>query len=540
MAFKESFTEEEKNVLLSFCSNVDKPIFVLRNLPEVIKGALFSRYSRSAKGLRRLLLDDFINSEEGGFKDIVESGGQSGVNQALAIQKAQEFYTRILDGFGDDSIGELGGAHLACEQVSIIATKILEDPRIGGSPLEKSTRYIRFDDKVDAKYRFCREPAIMASKHAKLYEDTCNMLFDTYSKLLDILMERFKKIIPKEEKASDRAYNFSIRAKACDALRGMLPASTMTNMGIFGNGRFFDSLIIRLRTYPLKEMHELADQIQGELNTAIPSFVRRAMPNHLFFPAFKSFLDDTRIAVENKSKELTGDVAPEPAKEDVTLVDYDADAEEKVISAILYPNTNLSLSQLRKLVKEMSTEKRLEVIKEYCSHRTNRRHKPGRALENVHYTFDILADYGSFRDLHRHRMLTQERQQLSPEHGYYVSPDVKEAGVEKEYTQALEKAAEAHKIISADLPREAQYVVPLAYNIRWYFKMTLREVYWLSELRSTPQGHPTYRYVAQEMYKRVKEVHPALAEYMKFVDMNDYELARIGAEMERDQNKHLI
>ncbi len=536
---QDTFTDEEKNILEPFVSNVDRPIFVLRNLPEVIKGALFSRYSRSKKGLRRLLLDEFILNRETAFQEIAsfaKHSTSSGNDQALAIEKAQAFYDRILDGYGDDSIGELGGAHLACEQVSNVASKFLEDSRIGGSPLEKSTRYITFDTKINNEYMFVKEPTLMASRFRELYLETNNMLFDTYAKIIEPMKQWIMKTTPQQGGVPDKAYAFSVRAKACDTLRGLLPASAMTNVGIFGNGRFFENLIIKLCSNPLKEMQLLADMMQKELDTVIPSFVRRAQPGHRHFSPFKDYFSSTRASTE---KHAAGMCKGEQPKHDaaVELVDYDRDAEPRVLAAMLYPHTNLSFSQLLAKVKAMTDSQKEKVIRDYIGERSNRRHKPGRALEHVYYTFDLLCDYGSFRDLHRHRMLTQERQLLSCDHGFHTPPELKKAGLAPEYESALQKAKKAFDGIRKEHPREAQYVVPFAYRIRWYFKINLRALYWLSELRSTPQGHPTYRYIAQEMARLAKQAHPLLARYMTFVDNSDYELGRMDAEVKKERKK---
>lgn len=547
----EPFTEEEKKLLLRFITNVDKRVFVLRNLPEVIKGALFSRYSRSAKGLRRLLLDEFILNPEIGFAEIASYAEKSGMEQILAIQKAQEFYDRILDGYGDDSIGELGGAHLAIEDISNIATKFIQDCRIGGSPLEKSTRYIYFNDKVDGKYRFLREQTIMESEFAELYESTCNMLFDTYSVLVPKMVDFFTSKFPRARDTSDRAYNFSIRARACDALRGLLPASTLTNMGVFGNGRFFENLIIKMRCHELAEIRLLADESQEELDKVIPSFVRRSRPEHKHFSAFREFIASREIALR-KITENAMDKTESTAENiiisnisdksgnkpsGVELVDYDNLAEEKIVASSLYAYSSLPMHKIREKVHSMSSEERLNILKTCVANRSNRRHKPPRSFENAYYTFDILADYGAYRDLHRHRMLTQERQELSIEHGYELPPEIIEAGCEAEFCRALETAADSYKKIKPKFPRQAQYIVPFAYRIRWYMTVNLRSAFWFSELRSIAQGHPSYRKIAQEIYLRIREVHPALADLPNFVDMQDYELGRLEQEKKNAEKK---
>jgi thymidylate synthase ThyX len=526
------FTEEEKQVLGPFVSNFDKPVFVLRNLPEVIKGALFSRYSRSTKGLRRLLIDEFIKGSDSGFSDLVQTQDSGLFN----VKKAQDFYDRILDGYGDDSIGELGGAHLAFENISILATKVLEDARIGGSPLEKSTRYVYFDTKVDGDYMFYKEPVIMESRYADLYLEMNRTLFSTYSKLIDPMMDYLKEHYPKQDNVPESAYKFTLRAKACDALRALLPASTLTNMGIFGNGRFFENLIIKMRNEELSEMQNIAQNMQEELDVTIPSFVRRGSPSNQFYKPYEEFIWKTRENVKKLATQKTAGIEIKQSEESI-LVDYDTDAEEKAIAAILYPQSNLSLHQLRELVTWMSTEERSQIIDAYCTPRTNRRHKPRRAFENVYYTFDLCADYGVYRDLHRHRMITQERQDLGVKHGYITPPEILLAGLNEEYTQCMKAASDCYTQIAKEFPKEAQYVVPLAYRIRWYITCNLRQLYWLCELRSVPQGHQNYRRIVQKMYTDVKRVHPLLVKHMTFVDMNDYSLGRLTSEIEKEKRQ---
>lgn len=522
----EEFTEEEKEILKPFFTNLDKPVFALINLPETVKGALFSRYSRTNKSLRRTLLDEFIKKPEMGFKEIVGFQVANGTNQVIAIQKAEEFYDRILVGFGDESVAELGGAHLAVENISNIATKVIEDSRIGISPLEKSTRYVYFNEKVDGQYKYFRDPDLMDSKFADLYIHTCDFLFDTYSKLIDpmgkFVMERF----PQEE-ASDRAYAAAVRAKVCDIIRVLLPVATLTNVGLFGNGRAYEYLLTKMFAHPLKEIPLLAKSMQDELGKVIPSFVKRATSQ--FGIETGKYLSDTRIGMEKLSKDIL-EKETVPERPHLTLVKWDDEAEVKVVAAMLYTYSQLPMDKLIELVKQMSEEQRKLIIKEYLSRRANRKHKAGRALENTHYTFDICANYGIYRDLHRHRILTQERQDLTVRNGYDTPKEIIEAGFQKEFDEAMNLSKEAFEKIFPVFPKQAQYLVAMGFRLRWYFTLSLREVYFLTELRSGQQGHPDYRKIAQQMFTKVKEVHPNLAEFIKFVDMKDYPLGRIEGE----------
>ncbi len=535
----ESFTPEEQELLRPFVTNLDSNIFVFTNLPEVIKGALFSRYSRAAKGLRRLLLDEFILNPEVGFQNVVNVSKETSANQVLAIQKAQDFYDRILDGYGDDSIGELGGAHVAIENISVVATKAIEDCRIGGSPLEKSTRYVLFDKKLNGQYLFYSEPTLLSSEFKQVYLDIINLLFDTYSRLVEPMMLFLQQSTPREEGVTDTAYKSSLRAKACDLLRSLLPAGHTTNMGVFGNGRFFENLLIKMRCNELAEVREMADKMQAELNKVIPSFVRRAAPNHRHFIPFQKFYQETAKGMKAiASRQLSS--IPHHAAEPVELVEYDIDAEIKVIASMLYPYCHHPMSQLKRFVRSLSAEEREKIVDEYVGRRENRRHKPGRALEHAYYKFDMLTNFAVYKDLERHRMLTQERQDFTVYHGYEMPKEFVDAGFEREFRACMESAKDAFLQIASKYPKEAQYVVPYAYRIRWYNLINLRGVYWMSELRSQRQGHPDYRRVAQQMYVKIRAVHPLLVKYMKFVDMNDYSLARLEAEMRQEKKQQTL
>jgi thymidylate synthase ThyX len=548
----EYFTEEEIELLKPYFTNTDKDIFVLRNLPEVVKGALFSKYSRSTKSLRRLFLDEFLKDQKAGFKELVTFQKEQGIELETAIQKAEDFYNRILDGFGDDSIAELGGSHVACENISNIAAKFLENSRIGGSPLEKSTRYVFFDKKVNGKYLYYREPKIMNSRFADEFIETMDYLFETYSKLIEPIksfvqekspIEEFNFLVNpftgeekkfteiKDEKMIERAkkaYNSSVKAKACDILRYLLPAATLTNLGFFGNGRFFEYLIRKCYSQPLKEIQCIGKEMHHELNHEIYAFIRRAK--------FDEFISNTL----NDLFEFVPKIVKEKkfsSNKRVELIDFEKNAEEKVLAAMLYPFSRHSMKELREIVSKMSENEKKQLIEAYLKRRRHRRDKPGRALETTYYHFDLLADFGAYRDLQRHRILTQERQELTVVHGFETPKELIEAGFKEEFEDCMKKSADLYFKIFEKFPREAQYVVPFAYKIRWHVNLNLREAYHLIELRSSKQGHPSYRKICHEMFYEIKKVHPLLVEFMKFVDLNDYPLGRFEAEVRKQHHR---
>lgn len=533
MQMSEEFSDVQLKILERYVTNIKGNIFVLRNLPEVIKGALFSRYSRSSLGLRSLLIKEFIQGEETAFDTIVAFHGQEEnvEEQTVAIKKAQNFYDRILDGYGDDSIGELGGAHLAIENISMIAAKMLEDSRIGGSPLEKSTRYIYFDQKVNGEYLYYREPILMTSAYRKIYLDTCDMLFDTYSQLIPPLTEKIEAQFPKDSEISKTAYVAALRAKVLDCLRGLLPAGTLTNMGIYGNGRFWESLLHKLHCQNLTELQEIGKQSSAELGKVIPSFIRRADLSHKNHRAYTQFYEsmqgDLKVVAEHHFIPKT------ETKSGVRLINYDPQAVVKVAAALLYTCSDVSLNDLQVYCRKLADEEVAKILDAACAARENRRHKSPRGLEHAHFTFEIVGDFGIYRDLHRHRMLTQERQFLSCEYGYTIPPEIIDTDLEARYRHAIDQAKLAYDRIAEELPEEAQYVVPMAFNVRWYFDINLRALQWLCELRSSAAGHPNYRYVAQEMAKQVIATFPQFERFFKFVDYEGYEMGRLGQEQRK-------
>ena len=468
----EEFTENQIAILQKYVTNTSSNIFAVRNLPEVIKGALFSRYSRSSLGLRSLLLKDFITNDETMFDDIVGKIDGAADDQAVAIQKAQNFYDRILDGYGDDSIGELGGAHLAIENISMIAAKSVEDRRIGGSPLEKSTRYIYFDQKQGGEYLFYREPILMTSAFRDLYIDTCNDLFDTYGQLIPILSEVMEKKSPKEPDVSKTAYTAALRAKVLDCLRGLLPASTLTNMGVFGNGRFFESMLQTLGCETLTELQEIGKKGSTELAKVVPSFIRRSDPSNKHFQSYQTFKEEMGASLKNFSVQHTSSMSTS-VPEGVRLIDYDSDDVVNVVAALLFSSSSCSLNEITEHVKTLPTDEIERILDAAASGRGNRRHKSPRGLEHASFTFEIVADYGIYRDLQRHgRILTQERQLLTCNNDYYIPDEIAGTEMEKPYRDALDRAKIAYDQMAQELPEEAQYVVPMAYNIQWYFHLS--------------------------------------------------------------------
>ena len=526
----EHFTSEEVKVLNQYFTNVDKPVFGLINLPDVIKGALFARYSRSNKSLRRLFLDEFYSKSV----DIEENTSIGNVNEGAA-RRAVSLYDKMILDFGDDSVAQLGGAHLACEQVSNILTKIIEKGRIGAY-LEQSTRYVYYNEKINGKYHYVIPPELKGTESESLYCTHIDSLFDAYTDILQKLIPVLKQKYPQSDKQSEKAWESIIRAKACDIVRGLLPASTRSNLGIFASGQSYEYLLVKMYASKNAEVIQYADMILEELRKIIPSFLTRVDIEDRG-KLWTKYIKDIENQLSEKSASLLENNNPlSKGQQDnqVELIDWDTDAEEKILKSILFEYSFASNKEIEERIKKMSREEKNTLIQQYCGNRQNRRHKPGRAFEMSPYHFEILSDYGAFRDLQRHRILTIQWQKLSPQNGYVIPVELEEyPELKARYEQALVSSENIYHKLCLNFNDElAQYAIPFAYRLRYQISMNLRAAFHFIELRSQKQGHYSYRKICIDMYNLIlnKAQHKIVAGCMKFVDTNFYDLAREDAE----------
>jgi len=532
--FSKVIAIEQENILKNFFSNTNKNVFVLKNMPEVLKGALLSRYSRSSLPLRDLFIKEYVNNEEfdiSKYMENLQSFDQS--QSALNTEKAKKFYSKWLAMYGDDSIAELSGIHIAVENISVLATKSIEDRRIGISPLEKSTRYVRFDDKVDGKYQYYRDPEVIASKYGAAYITTLDLMFETYSTLLEPMSEYFRNKFPKPEDVSDTAYATSIRAKACDTLRGLLPAATLTNMGFLANGRAVEYLLTKMYATPLTEVKEIAKEIHAESQSFIGNFVERLETESGIQNL--DYYTELEKSSWKLGEEFRYDKPTKLNNRYVHMTEYDKDGESKIIASTLFQATNLPYESLLQKSYSMSPKQKGEIIDNIIGLRKARWNRPPKSFEEIYYSFEILSDMGAYKDLMRHRVLSSYKQLFTTELGYLVPAEIIEAGFEKQYSSPMDLADNLYQMMKTDFPFQAQYLTGHGHLLRWRLKMNLREAYHLCELRSSPQGHPSYRLIAQEIYKLIESVHPTLARGMKFVNMQDPGLERLSAEVRKEQ-----
>jgi thymidylate synthase ThyX len=519
----ESFTDEERERLAPYFTNADRHVFALTNLPETVKGALFARYSRSAKSLRRLFLEEFADNVRAAGDRHPRIGG-------AGVERAERLYARVFNEYGDDSVAQLGGAHIACEYVSNVLTKVLEWGRLAAY-LEQSTRYVPYTDKLHGRWRYHIPEEIPAGALRERYAATMDAAFECYAKWIGPMQEHFGRRYPKSAADSDAVHRSAIRAKALDTLRGMLPAATQSNLGIYGTGQAFEALLLRMRANPLLEIRSCADEMLTELRKVIPAFlVRVDQPDR--GGTWSAYLAHACQETASAAAAIVDDVMPEPRPE-VSLTDFDPEGEVKIVASALYAVSDLPDDQLMGIARRLSATERASILRAYVGDRANRRHRPGRAFERATYRFDILTDYGAFRDLQRHRLLTLEWQPLGPQHGYVEPEAISEAGAGDDWARVMDGSAGLYDAIAeAGLKEVAPYAVAMAYRVRFYMEMNAREAMHVIELRSAPQGHPAYRRVCQEMHRLIAEQagHRAAADAMRFADHSEVELERLSAE----------
>ncbi|QPJ61110.1 MAG: hypothetical protein G3M70_04080 [Candidatus Nitronauta litoralis] len=530
----EELTDREKEILKPYLTDVEARVFSISNLnPEVI-GAALARYSRAPTGFKETVAREFLNPD-GTPNDV----------------KGSEMIDRVVNKFGDESVAELAVAPLCIEEVSNLMTKVIEDCRIGGSPIEESTRYVLYDQKRQGRWRYVRPKAIMESGLADQYVSTMEFLFETYAGLVEPMKDLFRKRLTAddfkieverpegnvlagaselqddgERKAHRIAYGFTIRSAACDVIRCILPASTQANVGLVGNGRFFSSLISKLMTHPLGEANELAPEIRDALNHLIPTFIKRADE--------KPYLKNIDQNMRRLATDLFKDESIESSPEVVLLEDTPGDNFVNILASMLFPYVQHPTAQIRRVVSQLSQEKQQEIFNAYVGERKSKRDRPGRGFEHGYpIQFDIVAGFAEYRDLQRHRMLTQQRQNMGVLLGYSVPEEIEEVGSGDVVQECFQRSESLfHDLKRAGLEQEAQYASLFNHFIRWNMGMNLRELQHFCELRTQKAGHPKYRRACQTMARLYLKKHPEMEPVLNFVDYNDYDGGITRAEQE--------
>lgn len=521
----DELTGYEKGLLKPYLSDVDANVFTLENLnPEVIGGAL-ARYSRAPTGLKETVVREFLNSD----------GTPNNV-------KGSQMIDRVVNKFGDESVAELAVAPLCIEETSNLMTKVIEDCRIGGSPIEESTRYVLYDVKKNGRWRYVCPDNILESQLGEKFTGNMDFLFETYAEMVEPMQNLFRKRLTKEAfeieverngeiqkaglpelqdeneiKAHRTAYNFTIRSAACDVIRCVLPACTQANLGLVGNGRFYSGLISKLMMSDLFEARQLAESIRKALNTQIPTFIKRA--------GYNPYTAENNRTMRKLCQELFVSEPIEPSAEVVLLEDATEDQHTNLLANMIFPYVRHSTRQIRNVILSLPEEKKKQIFDAYIGSRKTRRDRPGRALEYGYpVQYDILAGFAEYRDLQRHRMLTQQRQDLGVDLGYSIPEEIAEVGMAEKVQECFERTESLHRDLKrAGFYQEAQYATLFNHYTRWNMGMNLRELGHFAELRTQKAGHPKYRRTAQMMARLYLERHPEMEAVLRFVDYNDYD-----------------
>lgn len=502
-------TDEGKHYLRDVVTNTDESTYAFTDkLSQVTIAAAMARLSRRGDDMRVTILDEFAEN----------------------AHKDEQLLKRVITAYGDDSVQQLAGQHIVVENASNLLTKKLEWGRLA-SYLEQSTRYIFFDQKdAQGNYRYFIPPEFNR-KHRQVYLSAMDFIFDTYSTLVRQLTDyvRQHSTVPKKEQ--DVAWKGATRAQACDAARGVLPVATTSTVGIYASGQALESLIMHLLADELPEARKIGNDILHESRKVLPVFLERADKPERGGAAIAFKAETTK-----NTRRLAADMLPDSysaSDQPVTLTDWWPKNELDLVADMLYEHSQLSLEEIRQVVNGWKYDAKAKVIQTYIGDRLNRRHKPGRALEKAHYSWDILCDYGIFRDLQRHRIVDDmEWQKLTPRYGYEIPSLVDEAGLSELYEQCFDKSLELYSYLQTNgFDLASQYAVLLGHRMRWKVTYNAREAFHLHELRTSPQGHPGYRKLVKQMHEKLCEVHPLIGEGMKFVNKDeDPELTRLAAE----------
>ena len=404
---------------------IKRRIYTLTNLPPEVVAVAFAKCSRSSEPFDKIAAE-------------------------LNADSSRKFHEKWVVGYGHSSVAEHAVLSIALENISILATKVIEDNRLA-SFTEKSTRYQVFDK--EHYYKPNLNP-----KMKKLYEATSDFIMNTYTKLLPKMTEFFRKKFPE-------AKEIEIKNLTCDVMRYFLPVSSLTNMGMTINARNLEWGIVKLLTHPIKEIQEIGEEIKEAALKITPTLIKYTKPSE--------YLNETNKSLEKLSEKIGNNIEN---KEGVTLVEYDKDAENKLLAALLYRNSKLPYAQIKEKIKSMTKEEKEQIIDEALK-RLDKFDKPLRELEHIYYTFDVLMDYGGFRDVQRHRIATQTNQDFTVEHGYETPKELEEANIKKEFDECMQKAKETYNKIKEEFPKQAQYIIPLAYRKRVLMTMNLRTLF---------------------------------------------------------------
>ncbi len=518
---KNNLSPDDKIILDYFFTNTDKDIFATKNFHPEVWALMQGRYSRSKDGLRESFLE-LLKEDKNNFDLLVQeikktSGGQATKH---TIDKAIKFMEKWVLGYGHSSIAEGAIIGLCLENVSILATKVIEDNRLS-SFCEKSTRYVSFE-----RSSFYIDKELEQSKYNEKVKNLLDYLFETYTNLQQPVLQYVEKVSPLQKDVNVSAWQRACASRRFDAIRYLLPTCTKTSLGWTVNARQLSHAISKLLSHPLKEMNEIGETVKQEASKILPSLLKFSDKSEYFIETEKEMTDFAKnFEVDDNDYNNKVDLIKGPENEDI------------IIASILYKYKSNSFQSILEKIKSMTPQEKQEIFDKYLG-KMKEFDNPLRELEHSLFVFDIIMDYGAFRDLQRHRICSQTNTLLNTDLGYDIPQDIINAGVEKEYVNAMDKAQEVFNEINKEFPLQAQYILPLGFRKRFLVSMNLREIHHLVKLRTTPMAHDSYRRIAYKIYETVKQKYPLLSKYI-VCNYSQEELGRLKSEQKTEQRKNL-
>lgn len=543
-----AWSQEARWALTPFVTSLEESVYSFRShlLPPQLLGALFSRASRAKGDLREILWNEY-------FSPILHADEQTEENVKLAAElkeiidfhyahqkppynteRAYHFFAKWLAQYGDDSIAQMASTNLVAAGLSQPAIKFLEDQRVGVSPIEKSTRYVDYGVKLHGRYLYYTDPRFAEWGLKEEYEQTMDSLFGAYSEQLPLLIDKLQLEYPEEKRSV-------LEKKAFDILRGLLPLSALSQVAFHGNAQAFKYMIDRCAEHSLGELRWFAKKAREALDQEIPALLLRL--DDEVTREYQKELADRKTRIRQISQnEFRGKLKEQAfSKPEVRLAEYDPEGENKVITGLLFSQapSGASWDAILQTVRQWPAEKKEEALKAHFAGRKARWQKVGRAFENAFVRFEIVMNIGSYRDLHRHRMHTQDRQLFTTELGYEISDEMKQYGLAALISQKMEETSALCQKIAERDPDAAQYAPAMSHFVRFYQYQNLRQFFWEAELRTISQGRPDYRWIEQEKYRLLQNAYPLIVKYA-LIDMNQYDLARRGTEEKIQQKEEQI
>lgn len=505
-------TEVQKAFVAPFVTSIDSNVYALVNVPPQVAAAVIARLSRSQLGVRELLATEFTN-------DLPNPP------PVRTIQAdAESFHDRVLGKYGDDSVADMAGVHIIFEDISAFAAKAIQERRLAGY-IEKSTRYVPMY-KVDGNYPYHIPVELAAAEYSALaYIQMMNKLFDRYHEVQEGLIKWYMKHVPRDEGTTERAWMRSIEAQALDGARGLLPLSLNTTMGMFANARTYEYLIYNLEAEGIAEFTDIANKLHEATRAVVPAMIRRV-------GTLRGDNAVRRLATMKASRKAAPPLRYQAEISSVHLVRHSEDGMNDILSDIWFENSRRGHDQEPYITLDHSQSDVDELLETQAGKRESRFDRLGRAFEAAAYTFEIVSSIGAWRDLQRHRMTSQSRQQFKASLGYETPDIIRKSGMETLWQDAAGNAGTFADFIGGHLNNTdlTAYALPLCYRVRWRISMNLRELCHLVELRTQPQGHAEYRMIAWQMFDIVNEIQPELAKYIQFVVTDEVLLARLTAE----------